>query len=628
MKMKNPKSLDKLTRASAIRDIMTPRVQKSNRILETSFRRVPSVVSFIIQPNQVNSLLEGTGLDRNLPIKTSREIHEANNAQNKYIEHQLGYLKRTLAKGNTKMFWKRAYWLMRNSQSFRLSAFNTVLRGWYKEMSKKRIYQVLFGIEYILKNELTDLKYFRVNIPKGNPQEVIDFLTENPGKAWPGKTRPLGVPTAPWRVILHMWNGFLVLFLQEEIKKYNHAYLPGSGTNTALKDWVNLVLSAKNVYEFDLKGFFNNVPLPLIKKLLKRRGMPSEALDKLSRILKCAPENLTFGSDLIQNDYDKSLAMRNLDKSTQELDPFEWATMGVGFEDGRMITATEARLSLPSDAINKGLPQGAAPSTVLSLLALSEWAKELEEKGIYLLMYADDGFLYSENSFEPFSPKDFEFEPSKSKWVIIDGQPQTTTAKFLGLLYTFKTGLLQGKTRNGSTLEFGPKQLEVLQFIQETKTYGGLMEALVSSGLWGLTLSKLYGGKWGEQDWSPKAKYCKGSFWDTTFDLRLLSKDKALQRVASTIACEWLTQAIMRTKSPKISLKELRREEILWRNSQRIQINLKDLHEAIKFDALWNEKRMVIAGEDAILKPYAGGFNPNSETQARLLRKALAFNEA
>lgn len=71
---------------------------------------------------------------------------------------------------------------MRNSQSFRLSAFNTVLKGWYKELSKKRIYQILFGIEYILKNEITDLKFFRVNIPKGDPHEVIKFLQENPGK--------------------------------------------------------------------------------------------------------------------------------------------------------------------------------------------------------------------------------------------------------------------------------------------------------------------------------------------------------------------------------------------------------------------------------------------------------------
>lgn len=107
--MKNPKNLDKSTRASAIRDIMAPRVQKSNRILESGFRRVPSVVNFTIFPNQVNSLLEGTGLDRNLPIKTMREIHESNNAQNQYIEKQLAYLKRTLAKGDKRMYWNRAY---------------------------------------------------------------------------------------------------------------------------------------------------------------------------------------------------------------------------------------------------------------------------------------------------------------------------------------------------------------------------------------------------------------------------------------------------------------------------------------------------------------------------------------
>jgi hypothetical protein len=54
---------------------------------------------------------------------------------------------------------------------------------------------------------------------------------------------------------------------------------------------------------------------------------------------------------------------------------------------------------------------------------------------------------------------------------------------------------------------------------------------------------------------------------------------------------------------------------------------LKDLHEAIKFDALWNEKRLKIRDDDTILKPYRGAFDPNSKTQARLLRKAIAFND-
>lgn len=631
--MKNPKNLDASTRASAIRDIMAPRVQKSNRLLETSFRRVPSVVNFTIYPNQVNSLLEGTGLDRNLPIKTMREIHEANNAQNQYMEKQLAYLKRCLAKGDTKMYWKRAYWLMRNSQSFRLSAFNTVLKGWYKELSKKRIYQILFGIEYILKNELTDLKYFRVHIPKGNPQEVIKFLQENPGKAWPGKTRPLGVPTAPWRVVLHLWNNFLVMFLQEEISKYNHAYVPGSGTNTALKDWVTSVLSSKYVYEFDLKGFFNNVPIESVIDSLRDRGMPIDISAVLDRLLKCAPENLTV-FDKPESTYDQSLALRNQYRDAETMDPFEWKQkymMGKGAIVSAFAPAGMAHRHFGLDAnnmIGKGLPQGAAPSTILSLLALARWAKQLKEKNIKLLMYADDGFLYSDVPFKPFSPKDFEFEPSKSRWVIIDGIPRTSEAKFLGLLYNFNKGLLKGQTRNGSTLEFGPKQLEVLKFVQETKTYGSLMEALVSSGLWGLTLSKLYGGKWGAQDWSPKAEYRPGSFWDTMFDLRLLSKDKALQRVASTIACEWLGLAILRVKSPSITPKALRKEEILWRNSQRIRINLKDLQEALRFDALWNDKRYKISNPDSILKPYRGSYDPNNKRQARLLRKALEINES
>lgn len=50
-------------------------------------------------------------------------------------------------------------------------------------------------VENILRNNLTDLKYFRVEIPKGKPEEIVKWFAENPDKAWPGKMRPLGVPT-------------------------------------------------------------------------------------------------------------------------------------------------------------------------------------------------------------------------------------------------------------------------------------------------------------------------------------------------------------------------------------------------------------------------------------------------
>jgi hypothetical protein len=37
-------------------------------------------------------------------------------------------------------------------------------------------------VNLILSKELTELKYFRVNIPKGTPDEIMKFHLENPGK--------------------------------------------------------------------------------------------------------------------------------------------------------------------------------------------------------------------------------------------------------------------------------------------------------------------------------------------------------------------------------------------------------------------------------------------------------------
>lgn len=70
----------------------------------------------------------------------------------------------------------------------------------------------------------------------------------------------------------------------------------------------------------------------------------------------------------------------------------------------------------------KGLPQGAAISPVLSLLSLVDWKRKLLEQGIGLLMYADDGILYSNEDFTAFPPDGFEIAPEKSGWVKREGE--------------------------------------------------------------------------------------------------------------------------------------------------------------------------------------------------------------
>lgn len=35
-------------------------------------------------------------------------------------------------------------------------------------------------VEHILKNDIDELKYFRVNIPKGTPEEIEKWMKEHP----------------------------------------------------------------------------------------------------------------------------------------------------------------------------------------------------------------------------------------------------------------------------------------------------------------------------------------------------------------------------------------------------------------------------------------------------------------
>lgn len=183
-----------------------------------------------------------------------------------------------------------------------------------------------------------------------------------------------------------MWNGFLTLFLEHELKKFNHAYMPAVGTKTGLKAFVINVLPKSYVYEFDLQGFFNNVSIPEVNRLLRERGMPEEIREKLILILKKAPSNMNFGDELVKTDYDKALAMRNLHREEEGKSLFERANE-ILEKDGVLnhplaglfrqtlmdrLRETDFNLKEKGTLINKGLPQGAAPSTILSLLALSE----------------------------------------------------------------------------------------------------------------------------------------------------------------------------------------------------------------------------------------------------------------
>jgi len=730
-----------------IEDIRTERSKVSGRIENSSFFRIPAVKNFDIIVKEQNELLKGTGFDRKLQAEFDYEVFGDNNVWNKYLKREIKFLRSVRHKPH--VFWAHVEVLMKHSMAFRVSAFNKVHHGWYKELPVERIFQITFGMNKIIEKSLTDLKYFRVHIPKDGPKAMLQWYLDNPGKTYT-KTRPLGVPTAPWRVILHMWNGFLVLFLEDELKQFNHAYTPNVGTMTCLREWVKEVLPKKYIYEFDFKGFFNNVSITNVMDLLKERGMPGKTATKLNSILWSAPANLDLDNpdNKPTSDYDTTLAARNyvnvgkphvveyvvpekpvydMQKARyakdEELDidkrldlwnlkysivegkgKYVWLRGRVVFvpllekqtfvNDGRYQSSSETvmtrhglmkRIKLV-EKMHKGLPQGAAPSTTLSLLALAPWAEQLKSKNIGLLMYADDGFLFSDEPFEPFEPVGLEFAPDKSFWLKKDGIPQKDKVKFLGVEYSFTSNMIAAKTREGSRLQFGdaqyyvidhyleevrrpgpqsrswynvhfdPKNLEhfakdldtqdgskgqeesgpvekaaaVYEVAEELREGGGdRLEKLVNSGIWGLALSKLYGGQWGKQFFPVKTAYEENSWWGKFYNIRMLQKDLKLQRLASTIACEWLIEHMtqMTTSIKKARKYATHALRFFKPYEDEVQDVFVRLRREVEMENYWDSKKLSLVPYDPesqhSLKPRSPGPVRLTKRERKTLRRSL-----
>jgi len=129
-------------------------------------------------------------------------------------------------------------------------------------------------------------------------------------------------------------------------------------------------------------------------------------------------------------------------------------------------------------------------------------------------MYADDGIMYADEPFDPEPPQGFKFAENKCQW-LRKIEDKVEEVKFLGVKYNFKTKLLKGSTRNGSNLEFGPEQKNFMEYLIKIvpKGYGGdMMNALTKSSVFGLALSKLYGGKFGNLHYDENVKYCNSSY--------------------------------------------------------------------------------------------------------------------
>lgn len=348
---------------------------------------------------------------------------------NRYLENQVRCLKKYAPKAWNDITVERgiqyfniAEQLMR-SHIYIIVSLSRVIPRWHREQPLSLMVKTCEEVKQMVVARPSSMKFKRVYIPKGETY------------------RPLGVPTLPWRVYLHMWTNILHLYLGNLIPESQHGFQPGKGTLTAWKEILAKVINKQNIYEFDLKQFFPSVDIGQIHRQLMWAGVPYDICRWLYQLCSSQP---ILPKKLLLPEDDSVMASVFRDAIAKAASPETIQHLGLADQ---------------YQGPPKGVPQGAPTSPLLSLLVLGETIMAYADT----VMYADDGLWYSDSPIivpEPESELagDWEHEsgvklhPGKSGFVKKDGV-WLKPLKFLGLSYDGTTDTLSGATRNGSKLE-------------------------------------------------------------------------------------------------------------------------------------------------------------------------------
>jgi len=191
---------------------------------------------------------------------------------NKYLEYQMTRITKLAYEGETERAWQIAEILVRKSVCFRTLAMNRVQPTWFL-LSPRKLSVLWIKLGLLCRDLSKDLNYARV------------WIDKKPGDY----ARPLGVPAIEWRMFSYMMLDVTerILRAQGSLAKWQHGGRSGVGLMTAWKDLIPR-LQARNIYEFDLKGFFDNVTHKAIAQSLRGR-MSKTFLDWYEGIVSRKP---------------------------------------------------------------------------------------------------------------------------------------------------------------------------------------------------------------------------------------------------------------------------------------------------------------------------------------------------
>jgi hypothetical protein len=385
---------------------------------------------------------------------------EEGKAPNVYLDHMYNRLRKAAQENDYKKFDGIATTLISRSASFRLVAYSKVDPTWFTR-TPSFFMKSWKKLTALCNNLSTDLKYSRFWIDKAN-----------------GRKRPLGVPTLEWRAYMYMYTVILNIAAEEEgiLQDFQHGGRPKKGLKTAWLDIIERVLNKPYIYEFDIKGFFDNIDQTSIRDALLITGFPQGLTYKIMEMLLKGPDSYHM-SPKPNKPFEMKQTMKLMQSSMKQaavLASFmgnDLATITEPMTGKKLINESYEISSDPSaqqydieqnlNIRGSGVPQGASFSPHLACLGTHLWIPERTQLN-NLIMYMDDGLLFGDTLEEVTQAKEdleiglqamgVQLSEAKSKW--IKSPEHNENLKFLGLEYNFETKRIRAATRNGSTTEF------------------------------------------------------------------------------------------------------------------------------------------------------------------------------
>lgn len=452
---------------------------------------------FVIKLNKNHPGFELLGIEKRLNPQLEFDAYQ-NKKFNMYAERQINRL--YSLKSSPSKYFRIVRHLIMYSNVFRVMAWNHVVPNWHKEMTVRAVMATNKRIDVLSKQLDANVDIHRVYIPKGDT------------------VRPIGVPSLSWRIYLHMFGNFLYMYLENAFLTSQHGFIPGRGTLSAWRMIMSRkFLSKKYILAFDLKQFFPSVSLDAISRELMKYSVPENIVSYIYALNLSAPklpaeEKLDegkFKNKAVDPLYgEKSWVSSFYSKYFYDENFKKYAHIYKGSIYRWYDAWSYRNMDLPYSS--QGVPQGSPLGPLLSLLVLTNWLKEQEEKGIDTGTYADDGLLVSDEYFEP--PKSnfldgIEVHPGvkKTHWVKFGGK-WLERLKFLGLVWDHRNKSFYSETRNGLTEYLGKDMAKAINKIEHLENVennfskpkkefmNGSWLNIFCGRYWGFVQARLYSG--------------------------------------------------------------------------------------------------------------------------------------